>query len=90
MKKKTTSNASPIPRNKKRSDENTTSSSAAPERVRNKARADDKTTVTFSLEKKQQEALKRIAATERRTLSNWLQVVLDEEIARRRAKGEDI
>ena len=90
MKKKTTSTASPIPRNKKRSDENTTASSATLKRVRNKDRRDDKTTVTFSLEKTQQSVVKKIAASEKRTLSNWLQIVLDEEIARRRAKGEDI
>ena len=90
MKKKTTRIGSSIPRNKKRSDEGTTGSSAAPKAVRNKKRREGKTTVTFSLDKEQQETVKRIAESEKRTLSNWLQVLLDEEIARRRALGDDV
>ncbi len=90
MKKKTTRTAPPNPGNKKRSDENTPASSAAPKVVRNKDRAPDKTTVTFSLDREQQTVIKKLADSEKRTVSNWLQVILDKEIARRRAAGDDI
>jgi hypothetical protein len=59
-------------------------------RKRNKDRAPDKTTVTFSLDREQQTVIKKLADSEKRTVSNWLQVILDKEIARRRAAGDDI
>ena len=48
-----------------------------------KRRSPENTTATFSLSKVQLEAAKALARAQRRSLSNFLQNLLDEEIARR-------